>query len=690
MNILIVDDDETNTYLLESMLKGSGHAVQSAANGEEALERLAAGRYDLIISDILMPVMDGFQLCRKVKTDETFRHIPFIVYTATYTDPRDEAFAKKIGADRFVQKPCEPDIFMGVVEELMAADGSPKEDRQPKQGAEEEILKLYNERLVRKLEQKMLQAEREIQKRKEVEETLKENEETLRRITTSAQEAIVMMDDQGKVSFWNEAAERIFGYSKQEILGSDLHCMLAPSQYIETYRHRFPHFTQTGQGPAVNRVTELIGKKKDGSEFFIELSLSSVKIHGKWHAIGIIRDITIRKRNETEQKELAKKLQQAQKMEAIGTLAGGIAHDFNNILAAIMGYTELSLGKVEEGSNIKRYLNEVFSAGKRAKDLVNQILAVAREAKEEIRPIQVSTLVKEVLKLIRSTIPTTIDVRQDLQSDSLIMGSPTRVHQILMNLCTNAAHAMQDQGGVLKIGLKDVTIKKMPPASSFGLKTGDYIELTVSDTGAGISPDIIGSIFEPYFTTKTAGEGTGLGLSVVHGIVESYGGKITAHSALGKGSTFTIFFPITKMSTANHSHASEKLPMGSERILLLDDEVAIARMGSQMLASLGYSVTERTSSIEALELFRTRPNDFDLVITDMTMPNLTGDQLAVELMKIRPDIPVILCTGYSKKLSDETVRELGIKALAHKPIVMSDLSKIIRTVLDKKSGLPQE
>ena len=296
---------------------------------------------------------------------------------------------------------------------------------------------------------------------------------------------------------------------------------------------------------------------------------------------------------------------------------------------------------------------------------------------------------KEVLKLIRSSIPTTIEIRQHIQSDSLIMGNATRIHQILMNLCTNAAQAMQDQGGILEITLKDVVIEPVSPVLDFELMAGDYIELTVSDTGIGIPPDIIGSVFEPYFTTKTAGEGTGLGLSVVHGIVESYGGKIGVQSEVGKGAVFTILLPITQSYKTEHPQAPEKMPTGSERILFLDDEVAIADMGSQMLTSLGYSVTERTSSIEALALFRSRPNDFDLVITDMTMPNLTGDRLAVELIKIRPDIPVILCTGYSKKLSEETARELKIKALAYKPIAMTELSKIVRAVLDETSGPPQ-
>jgi PAS domain S-box-containing protein len=686
MNILVVDDHEANRYLLETMFKADGHGVQSVSNGAEALEKLRAGGCDLIISDILMPVMDGFQLCRIVKSDEALRHIPLIIYTATYTGPQDEEFAMMIGADRFIQKPCEPDVFIRVVGDVMEAAGGRDGNSRPDLPEEEEVLKLYSERLVRKLEQKMLQAEREIQKRKEVEDTLKESEEKLRRITNSAQDAIIMMDDQGKISFWNEAAERVFGYSHQEIMGNDLHTILAPRRFYDIAQKGFGHFRETGQGPYLDNIAEFAGMKKGGIEFPIELSLSSVKIHERWHAIGIIRDITERKRIETEQKELEKKLQQSQRMEAIGTLAGGIAHDFNNLLTAIMGYTELSFDKIEKGSIIEGYLHEVYSAGKRAKDLVNQILAVARETNEEVKPTRIDAIVKEVLKFIRSTIPTTIDIKQSIESDSLIMGNATRVHQIVMNLCTNAAHAMLDKGGILKVGLKDVTIENPSPIDNFELKTGDYIEITVSDTGTGISPEIIGSIFEPYFTTKVPGEGTGMGLSVVHGIVESYGGKISVNSELGKGTVFRILLPITQKRKIRHTFESGELPSGSERILFLDDEAPIARMGSQMLEHLGYTVTASTSSVDALELFRSKPNDFDLVVTDMTMPDITGDKLAVELMEIRPDIPVILYTGYSKMISDETAKKMGIKALAYKPILKTDLSKIVRKVLDEASA----
>ncbi len=683
MKILIVDDNKENRILLDALLRGHGFETAIAENGKDALQELKEKSIDLVISDILMPVMDGFQLCWTIKSDEELRLIPIIIYTATYTGPQDEAFAMKIGADRFILKPCDPEIFIKVVRDVMEADRQQDGTVKPLPAGEEEVLKLYNERLVRKLEQKMLRAEFEIKKRQEAEEALKESEEKLRRITASAQDAIIMIDDQGKVSFWNEAAERIFGYSGPEIMKKDLHAVLASQQNYEAYHKNYPRFKETGQGPFLDKISELTGKKKDGTEFPIELSLSGVEIRGKWHGIGIVRDITYRKRIEAEQKAMEKKIQQNQRIEAIGTLAGGIAHDFNNLLSAIIGFTELSLDTVEKGSVMDDNLNEVHIAANRAKELVKQILTVSRQSDEAVKPTRIDIIAEEVLKLIRSSIPATIEIRQNIESDSLIMGNASRVHQILMNLCTNAAYAMEKEGGVLKVGLKDVTIQDAGPLSDFELKPGEYVELTVSDTGAGIPPEVMGSIFEPYFTTKPPGEGTGMGLALVHGIVKSYGGKIAVESELEKGTVFTIHLPITQKCNEVSPYISEELPSGRERILFVDDETSIVRMSSKILEKLGYSVTIKTSSKEALELFRVKPDEFDLVITDMNMPHITGDALSAELMKIRPDIPVILCTGYSKKISDQVVREVGIKALVYKPVVRSDLAKTVRKILDE-------
>jgi len=384
----------------------------------------------------------------------------------------------------------------------------------------------------------------------------------------------------------------------------------------------------------------------------------------------------------TEQKKLEAELHQAQKMDSIGTLAGGIAHDFNNILSGVLGFTELALDAVEKETAIAEDLQEVYTAGLRAKDLVQQILTFARQSDEKLKPIQVGHIIIEVLKFIRSSIPTTIEIKQTLKSESLIMASSTQVHRIMMNLCTNASQAMENEGGTLEITLNDISFARGEKIGGLSVKPGDYVEIKISDTGCGIEPHVIEKIFEPYFTTKGTGEGTGMGLAMVHGIVEEYGGKILVESTPGQGTVFIVYLPIARTGKAHLKYKAEELPTGQERILFVDDEVQIAKMASRVLGQLGYSVTTRTSSIEALELFRAKPNDFDLVMSDVTMPKMTGDQLSKELIMIRPDIPVILCTGYSKRLSEKEALEIGIKAFTSKPIVKTDLAKTVRNVLD--------
>jgi signal transduction histidine kinase/ActR/RegA family two-component response regulator len=383
-----------------------------------------------------------------------------------------------------------------------------------------------------------------------------------------------------------------------------------------------------------------------------------------------------------QKRTLEKSLEQARKMEAIGTLAGGIAHDFNNILTSVLGFTELALYDVKKGSKLEINLQEVYAAGKRAKDLVKQILVFARQSDEEIKPVQPRILLKEVVKFMRSSIPSNIEIKHDIKSASYIMGNPTRIYQIFMNLCANAAYAMENDGGVLELNLTDIIIPGGYDRQNIDLKQGHYLEIKVSDTGTGISPEIVGSIFEPYFTTKGPGEGTGMGLAMVQGIVEACDGKIFVDSILGKGTTFSVYLPTTEQQDASRTNSPETLPKGTERILFIDDEATIARMGGQILERLGYSVTARTDGVEAVALFKSNPKDFDLVISDMTMPVITGDELAIQLMKIRQDIPVILVTGYNKNITEEKAAEIGIKAFSHKPIVMTDLAKTVRKVLD--------
>ncbi len=527
----------------------------------------------------------------------------------------------------------------------------------------------------------------DINDRKLAEAALKESEEKLRRITASAQDAIIMMDDHGNVSFFNEAAERIFGYLHQEILGKALHSVLVGPDFAARFHSAHAKFKKTGAGAFIDNIVELTAVRKDGTVFPIELSLSAVEIQGKWHAIGMIRDITERKRIEAAQQEMQKKLRQAQKMESIGTLAGGIAHDFNNILSAIIGYTELAKDDAESGSRMENHLEEVLAAGGRAKQLVRQILTFARQTDEDAKPIQVSPIAREVIKFLRSSIPATIEIRSRIQSDALVLASATQVHQVLMNLCTNAAHAMEKEGGVLSVDIRDFVVRDTAEIPGIDLNPGTYMQIRVSDTGTGIPPEIIDAIFEPYFTTKEVGKGTGMGLALVHGIVESRGGKIAVDSKPGGGARFSIYLPIIEKQSPGRVVGAGMLPGGTEHILLIDDEAPIVKIGARILEKLGYNVTTRTSSLEALALFEKKARDFDLVITDMTMPNMTGDKLAQELMRIRPEIPVILCTGYSNRISEQSAAGIGIKAFAYKPMVRADLAKTVRRVLDTARGV---
>jgi PAS domain S-box-containing protein len=427
------------------------------------------------------------------------------------------------------------------------------------------------------------------------------------------------------------------------------------------------------------RSCELRLKRKDGSQFWAQLQCIVVRDdEGGFDRIRTaVTDIS-------EAKHLEIQLQQAQKMEAIGTLSGGIAHDFNNILGGIIGYAELAKMKAPEDSNVFADLEQVLKSSKRAADLVSQILTISRHHKKEQRPVQARYIVHEATSLLRATLPTTIEIREDLSKDAGIINADlTQMHQVIMNLGTNAGHAMQENGGVLEVSLANVELDDLKAAKHLDLEAGPYLRLTVSDTGHGIASEIMERIFDPYFTTKDTGKGTGLGLSVAQGIVKTHGGSITAYSEPGKGTTFHVYLPIILEAEREEENASDDpLPTGSERILLIDDEQVLIEVGRLMLGQLGYEVVTQQSSVEALALFRAEPDQFDLVITDMTMPHMTGDKLARELMKIRPHIPVILCTGNSRLISDEKIKEIGIKAVVIKPVLKRTLAEMVREVLD--------
>ncbi len=374
-------------------------------------------------------------------------------------------------------------------------------------------------------------------------------------------------------------------------------------------------------------------------------------------------------------------------MEAIGTLAGGIAHDFNNILSAIIGFTELVSDDVPEHTLTKKNLEQVLTAANRAKELVKQILAFSRKDEEDRRLLHLGNIAGEILKLLRATFPATIEIRSHIESHlHPILANKTQIHQVIMNLCTNAAFAMNETGGVLEITLKEIDLDPNT-INNKDLVPGRYLQLSVSDTGQGMVPEVRRRIFEPYFTTKKPGEGSGLGMAVVYGIVKSHGGEIILYSEPGQGSTFHVFFKVAQVERVPGEAISQtdQIPGGNESILFVDDEQNLVEIGKQMLKSLGYQVETTTGSLEALEIFSTAPSKFDLVISDQTMPDLTGIKLTKKLRKIRPDIPVLLCTGFSESINKENYREKGISAFLMKPISKKEIAFVIRSVLDRKT-----
>ena len=651
----------------------------------------------------------------------------------------------------------------------------------------------------------------DITKRKRVEEALLESEARMRAITDSAKDAIIMMDQNGQVSYWNPAAQRLFGYTADEVMGMDLHRLLAPKRYHEKQSDAFPRFQRTGRGQLVDTTVEVQAHNKNGQEISVELSLSALSLKNSWHSLGIVRDITERKRieealrqgekkyrlifdsandalfihdmqgrilevnrmacerlhythaeltsltvgqidtpdiaqripgrikklmelgrltfevvhqrrdgtfvptevsarliewdgqpaimsicrdiserkyAEEERERLQTQLIHAQKMEAIGTLAGGIAHDFNNILSAVLGYAELARNACPLGSPAIKFLDRELHAVHRATMLVKQILTFSRQEKNERAPLQLGSIIKEALKLLRPIIPSTITIKQQIDdATKSILADPTQVHQILMNLCTNAFHAMEKTGGTLEIILQNSELLQadIPPLTE--TDPGTFVELSVSDTGTGIAPEIRDKIFDPYFSTKEIGKGSGMGLAITHGIVNRYGGFIKVESEPGAGTVFHVFFPAVEQEAIPEIQNVQTVSVGNAHILLVDDEEMLVELGKEFLESLGYEVTVRKSSLEALATFQKQPDLFDVVITDQTMPGMTGIDLARGILQIRGDIPIILCTGYSSLVNEKEAKAHGIKEFIMKPITMTGMASLLVKVLDPKKTL---
>ena len=512
---------------------------------------------------------------------------------------------------------------------------------------------------------------RNISERKRAEADLRRAKEEWERTFDAIEDIVTILDPERRILRVNRAAEQALKAQPGQLIGKYC-CEVSRGQ------------TERCQGcPGIKTALDyqvhssVIEHARLGKVFLVSTS-------PLFDATGKFEGIVHTAKDITEMRRLQTLLGQAQKMEAIGTLAGGIAHDFNNILGIITGNTELSLFDAPEGTPAYQHMTAVLKATNRAKALVKHILTFSRQSKQERRAVQPALIVKEALEMLRASLPSTIQIHRDIEKDSgIVSADPTEIHQIFLNLCTNAAHAMQEKGGYLRVSLTNVDIDAEEAERYRDLIPGPYVELTVSDTGHGMSLEVMDRIFDPYFTTKGPGEGTGLGLAVVYGIVKGYEGAIRVRSEPGRGSTFQVFLPrVAYLEDALEREEFGVLAGEKERILFVDDEKGLVDTGREMLERLGYQVVVRTSSVEALEAFRAHPDHFDLVLTDQTMPNMTGADLARGLMEIRPDIPIILCTGYSALINEAKAKEMGIRALLTKPLVMREAARAIREVLD--------
>ncbi len=511
--------------------------------------------------------------------------------------------------------------------------------------------------------------------------SLRESEERYRLLATNVRDVIWTMDLAGRFTYVSPSVEGLRGFRPEEVIGKSLRDILTPESWAVAEADLAGVLARDARGEDLEPpplTLEL--PRKDGSTVWVEVVVGVVR-DAAGVPVGVqgaTRDITERRQAEAEKAALEGQVREAQKMEAIGTLAGGVAHDFNNVLTAVLGYAELSLLEVREGSRVQGYLDGIVRSACRARDVVRQILALSRRAPQQRRPVDLSAAVHELLGLLRATLPTTIEIRERLDPDAgCVLADPTQLDQVLLNLCTNAHHAMKTHGGVL-----EVTVERTSGVEP-GEPPGDGLRLTVRDTGIGMDTATLARVFEPYFTTKGIGEGSGLGLAVVHGIVTGWGGRISVTSEPGRGSTFEVRLPReTAAAEAAVPPPNGALPRGTERVLVVDDEPTLTEVLQGMLEALGYRVTVTNDSGDALAKVRAAPGAFDLVITDQTMPHLTGAALTRELLRLRPDLPVLLYTGHGEVLDQAGAREAGARGLLHKPVAWGDLARAVRGALD--------
>ena len=693
--ILLIDDEPTIRETFCQYLKNNDYHVVVAEDGDDGLDIFRTGNIDLILLDLKMPGKDGIQIMLEAREHD--KHIPVIVISGS-ADIKDVVNAMRQGATDYLMKPVDnmSILFFSI-----------------ERGLERARLQRENLEYQTKLEQKVHEKTEEI---KRVNNRLREVVESSKRLLGCGEineSGRVILEEFGR--HMNAGGGSIYQVMED---GLQLLHSLDPghaeaflpfplrvgSPFAKALNTNEPFYTVNIRSDTSINTSGYHNYRDDSVLFFpiqdrISKTIAIIALHNKQDPPFISQDREVgtilasfageliqTARVESELRRSENHLLQAQKMEAVGTLAGGIAHDFNNILSAIIGYTDLSLYSESLQPDIRKNLEQIQRAGSRARDLVQQILSFSRAEEYQHVAVDISPIVKEVVKLMRAAIPSNISITERVEKGlGSIMVEPTRIHQVLINLCTNAAHAISDRGGEISISCTSLPRHEYP--EELEKFDSEYcLCMSVEDNGCGVEPAAISRIFEPYFTTKQKGEGTGLGLAVVHGIVTKSGGMIKVSSEPGKGSIFTLYFPFAeKIPRAVPGIIEAGLPSGSEKILFVDDEVTLGDVAGEILGKLGYKVEILNSSVEALARIRAYPEYFDLLITDQTMPVLSGVELAREALELKPGLPVILYTGFSTAIDGEEARKMGISEFLMKPVSMEELARVVRRILDRKS-----
>jgi signal transduction histidine kinase/YesN/AraC family two-component response regulator len=720
-HVLIVDDERSIRVTLKAFLEEDGHQVETAEEAEAALAIIKDKPIDVVLTDIILPKLSGVQLLEQIR-----KISPDVLVIMMTGEPTLETASQSLRHEAvdYLQKPIGKAEIIKTTQNALRV----KQLNDEKRRLEEE-----NKKYLENLEDLVTERTRalagsEAALRSQAQElailnslarAVGENMEVQATIQAGIQHILEAISPDLIVIFllkndeYNLAGQ--FSGEEMEMCESQAvhrvgECLcglcISENQNIYSEDVRTDHRCMWRECKKAGVHSFVALALKSGTEILGVLGLASVKkrdFSKERHflealanelAIGLKKSLLYEqlekraeelevslnqiKASESERLQLQRQLQQSQKMEAIGTLAGGIAHDFNNILSGIIGFTELAFIEAEGYELLQQHLKEILNASSRAKDLIEQILAFSRQSDQIEKPICLKPITAEALKLLRASLPATIEIRESLNSQLTVLGDPSQIHQVFMNLCTNAAYAMREDGGVLDVSLADVQFDSQDNIPYPELSRGTYARLTVSDTGAGMTPYVLDRIFDPFFTTKKEGEGTGMGLAVVHGIVSSMNGIIKVQSTPEKGTTFQIYLPGLPGEEEKVRVAEQVNGTGSERVLFVDDEPMLANLGKTLLQPLGYKVTVRTCPVEAVEVFKSNPMDFDVVITDLTMPNMTGDKLASAILDIRPNMPIILCTGFSKSIEAKRAANAGVQVFLHKPYLRQDLAKAIR------------